>query len=433
MSHFASLLPPKKQAPAEQASNGPAPLELFKKLALKGDMLDVVLLADLIYTVNFCCQGRLMEHAQMTVQDIKRTIALTETIGSLVFSKRSWLQDRYPESKPRCNAVKAQFKEAQFDAPLFTQAGYFDKTFQRSISTVLFYLLNMMTSIGLPTSASLLSGLSVSNRVSFLERLPSINDLKKLRALSHIDLQYGNGLEVTTLMMSYVFLQLYQESNESKIQTDYKASDDYKNMKQMKNQAVNSAIASINFVLANPVSERVGWPSLSQAELLKLAFKQLLQISLLRIKGKELVEFFVQPLQLPSLERYMVPTDPHQRLDARLVGLRLLKQEAFLYATICGKLDSLCVPQMDPRAKKLPREQLEAYGVSIAGAFVEGVKATQAHQKQNAIGNSCGVIVNEQVDRCLAKIKLKGAENKALVTALECVPKSCLTFDYPYF
>ena len=67
----------------------------------------------------------------------------------------------------------------------------------------------MMTSIGLPTSASLLSGLSIAHRVSFLERLPSINDLKKLRALSHIDLQYGNGLEVTTLMMSYVFLQLY--------------------------------------------------------------------------------------------------------------------------------------------------------------------------------------------------------------------------------
>ena len=145
----------------------------------------------------------------MTAQDVKRTITLTEAVGGLVFSRRSWLQDRDPESKLRCNSVKAQFKEAQFDVELFKQGDYFDKTFQRSISTVLFYLLNMMTSIGLPTSASLLSGLSIAHRVSFLERLPSINDLKKLRALSHIDLQYGNGLEVTTLMMSYVFLQLY--------------------------------------------------------------------------------------------------------------------------------------------------------------------------------------------------------------------------------
>lgn len=63
MSHFSSLLAPKKQQPADQASSGPTPLELFKKLALKGDKLDVVLLADLIYTVNFCCQGRLMEHS----------------------------------------------------------------------------------------------------------------------------------------------------------------------------------------------------------------------------------------------------------------------------------------------------------------------------------------------------------------------------------
>ena len=66
-----------------------------------------------------------------------------------------------------------------------------------------------MTQIGLPTSASLVQGLSINQRVSFLEKLPSINDLKKLRALSHIDLQYGDGLEVTTLIMSYVFLQLY--------------------------------------------------------------------------------------------------------------------------------------------------------------------------------------------------------------------------------
>ena len=131
----------------------------------------------------------------------------------------------------------------------------------------------MMSSIGLPTSASLLSGLSISQRVSFLERLPSINDMKKLRALSLIDLQYGNGLEVTTLIMSYVFLQLYQDSNENKIQTDYKLKDDYKNMKQMKNQAINSAVSSINFVLANPQPERQGWKSLSQIELLKLAFR----------------------------------------------------------------------------------------------------------------------------------------------------------------
>ena len=44
-------------------------------------------------------------------------------------------------------------------------------------------------------------------------------------------------------------------------------------MKEMKTQAINSAITSINFILANPKSERPGWKSLSQIELLKLVFK----------------------------------------------------------------------------------------------------------------------------------------------------------------
>ena len=98
-------------------------------------------------------------------------------------------------------------------------------------------------------------------------------------------------------------------------------------MKQMKNQAINSAISSINFILANPVSERAGWARLSQTELLKLAFKQLLQISILRIRGKQHVKFFDQRLELQSLERYMVPTEPlpHQQQDSKLARLGLLK------------------------------------------------------------------------------------------------------------
>ena len=230
----------------------------------------------------------------MTLQDLKKTFSLTETIGNLVFAKRAWISDRHPESKLRCNKVKQQFKEVSFDDDeLFKQGTeIYDRIFQKSISIVLFYLLNVMTQIGLPTSASLVQGLSINQRVSFLEKLPSINDLKKLRALSHIDLQYGDGLEVTTLIMSYVFLQLYQESNENKVHSDYKLKDDYKSSKSMRNQAVNSALSSINFILSNPSPQRQGWKYLSQIELLKLAFRQLLQISLLRLKGKEHTNFF---------------------------------------------------------------------------------------------------------------------------------------------
>ena len=42
----------------------------------------------------------------MTLQDLKKTFSLTETIGNLVFAKRAWISDRHPESKLRCNKVK---------------------------------------------------------------------------------------------------------------------------------------------------------------------------------------------------------------------------------------------------------------------------------------------------------------------------------------
>ena len=79
--------------------------------------------------------------------------------------------------------------------------------------------------------------------------MPSLHDLKKLRALSYISLQYSERLEVTSLMMSYVFLQYYQTSNEAKIQLDYATdSSEYKEMRQFHKQATNCIIASLTFM-----------------------------------------------------------------------------------------------------------------------------------------------------------------------------------------
>ena len=55
MSRFTSLVAPKKNQGADQAASALTPLQLFTKLALKSEKLDVVMLSDLIYTVNFCC------------------------------------------------------------------------------------------------------------------------------------------------------------------------------------------------------------------------------------------------------------------------------------------------------------------------------------------------------------------------------------------
>ena len=45
------------------------------------------------------------------------------------------------------------------------------------------------------------------------------------------DLQFSPNLEVTSLMISYIFLQYYQTSNETKIQSGYQELNEYKDIK----------------------------------------------------------------------------------------------------------------------------------------------------------------------------------------------------------
>ena len=66
MSEYTSLIAPRKINPSDQPSNPLTPQQQFVKLALKSEGLDVVLLNDLIRTVDFCCQGRLLGHSQLT-------------------------------------------------------------------------------------------------------------------------------------------------------------------------------------------------------------------------------------------------------------------------------------------------------------------------------------------------------------------------------
>ena len=50
-------------------------------------------------------------------------------------------------------------------------------------------------------------------------------------------------------MMSYVFLQYYQTSNEAKIMKSYKELSYYKDMRQFHKQASNCVIATLNFIM----------------------------------------------------------------------------------------------------------------------------------------------------------------------------------------
>ena len=94
----------------------------------------------------------------------------------------------------------------------------FEADFAEDLSLVIFFLLNTFSQIGLPAASGVVPHLPLVQRSNYmLESLSSLHDLKKLRALSYIDLQYSEHLEVSLMMTSYVFLQYYQVSNEAKI------------------------------------------------------------------------------------------------------------------------------------------------------------------------------------------------------------------------
>ena len=98
---------------------------------------------------------------------------------------------------------------------------------------------------------------------------------------------------MNSLIMSSVFFQYYQSSNESKIQHDYKKLGDYE-IRQFAKQASNCVVTSLNFAMSErmPHQPRKIWANLSQCQLMKVAMEQLLQVQMLRIRAKEHVQHF---------------------------------------------------------------------------------------------------------------------------------------------
>ena len=86
-----------------------------------------------------------------------------------------------------------------------------------------------------------------------------------------------------------------------------------------------------------------------------MELKQLLQISILRIRGKQHVKFFDQRLELQSLERYMVPTEPlprqHLVMKVPMLSLRFL---LILTTTTSWSRHRSCLRWTHPRQKAVP-------------------------------------------------------------------------------
>lgn len=86
-------------------------------------------------------------------------------------------------------------------------------------------------------------------------------------------------------------------------------------------------------------------------------------MQLTRIRGKEYVKYMQTPLQTPTLQTYLMPFVylPNTEKNVSAIKLRLLRDEASVYAYICAQLDMLSAPMIqsaDPRSRQLPREKL---------------------------------------------------------------------------
>lgn len=67
-------------------------------------------------------------------------------------------------------------------------------------------------------------------------------------------------------MMSQVFLQYYQQPNETKIQRQYTSVKEYNDMSQFHKQASNCIIATLHFLLKKPQKgTRQIWSNLSES------------------------------------------------------------------------------------------------------------------------------------------------------------------------
>ena len=84
-----------------------------------------------------------------------------------------------------------------------------------------------------------------------------------------------------------------------------------------------------------------------------------------RIKSKDHVKFFKEKTKMATMTEYLRPYAyvPTNERDIRSVKLRVLRDEACLYAQICSKLDILASPAVtqskDPRSRRFPQERID--------------------------------------------------------------------------
>ena len=137
----------------------------------------------------------------------------------------------------------------------------FSKTFIESISSVVIYLLNMYTHVGVSASMHQIQTMSLTHRLQIIEKMQSLNDLKKLKSLCLLGLSFSHGRDfaLISLFFSQASLQEFNMSIECKLKTDFKSTADYKKSKKSKLAAQNALIVSVLIELTQGKIDGKGW------------------------------------------------------------------------------------------------------------------------------------------------------------------------------
>jgi hypothetical protein len=143
--------------------------------------LNIGLMSDLVHTINFFCQGRLMQRGKLIGKDVLNCAKVTETLGQMIFAHRNSIQEKCQKLKERMLAIKSVIKENPLGIVKILEdstgsgeacscgdgkdGSCLSKHFATSFSNVTIYLLNIFTHVGLSAAPHQIQTLSPSQRV----------------------------------------------------------------------------------------------------------------------------------------------------------------------------------------------------------------------------------------------------------------------------
>lgn len=190
-------------------------------MAVNKKEIDLQLLTDIVVYANELAQGRLMS-AKLTQRDYTNCVKIADSVSKLLlgYIKR----DDEPLIRQKC-----------FIANPFNQC---EVKQSQSVHLIVKFLLNVFGSLAIQVYPQTIV-MPLAKRLSIVEKLAALKDLRKLKQLVNLDLSTSHDLPASALLSSIVDLQYYMQHCNNKLLQDYKPDLE---MKQFKETATNAAI-----------------------------------------------------------------------------------------------------------------------------------------------------------------------------------------------